>query len=89
MFFLLSVDTAVGLGGDFNPGGNANAVRVASGIVNTGRCPDRPGAVNAVGASKQIIAGELEVSVLDVPPLTLGVLGSTLGTSGISNLSLA
>jgi len=86
---LLGVQAAVGVGNLLNPGSNANAVFVASRVRNSSGGPDRPSPVDAVGAGNQIVASELQVSIFDCPSLALGVLRSRLGTSSISDLSLA
>lgn len=87
--WLLGVDATVRVGSRLESSGNANAVRVPSRVGHASICPDRPSAVNAVGAGNQVVAGELEVSILGCPALTLGVLGSGLSTSGVSDLTLA
>jgi hypothetical protein len=86
---LLGVNAAIGVGGLLNARSDADAVLVAARVRDSGRGPDRPGAVNAVGAGNQIIASELQVAVLESPSLTLGVLGGRLSASGVSDLSLA
>lgn len=86
---LLGVQAAIGVGSLLNAGSNANTVLVASRVRNSSGCPDRPSSIDAVGAGNQIVASELQVLVLDGPSLALGVLRGRLGTSGISNLSLA
>lgn len=87
-FSLLGIVATVGVGSLLNTSSNSNTVLVASRVRNTSGGPDRPGTVNAVGAGNQIVASELKVTILDSPSLTLGVLGSGLSTSGVSNLSL-
>ena len=85
---LRGVLAAVGVGCLHNTSGNANTVLVASGVINTSRGPDAPGTINAVGASDQVLARELQVAILHCPSLALGVLGSGLSTSGVSDIAL-
>lgn len=86
---LLGVTTSIGVGGLLDTGGDANTVLVASRVLNPSRGPDGPGSVNAVGASNQVLVGKLKVSLLDGPPLALGVLGCRLGARRVSDLALA
>lgn len=86
---LLGVAAAIGVRGLLNASSNAHTVGVASRVGNASRSPDAPGTINAVGAGNQIVSSELEVAILLGPALALGVLGSGLSTSGVSNLALA
>lgn len=86
---LLGVEAAVGVLGVLDASGDANTVLVTTGVRNASVGPNRPGAVDAVGASEEIVASELKVSVLHGPALALGVLGGGLSTSSVSDDSLA
>lgn len=86
---LLGVVATIGVGGLLHTGGNTDAVLVSSGVLDSGRSPDRPGSVDTVRAGDQVFLRKLKVVVLDSPALALGVLGGGLGASGVSNLSLA
>lgn len=86
---LLGVAAAIGGGSLLDTSGNTHTVGVASRVGNASGSPDAPGTINAVRAGNQIVSGELEVAILLGPALALGVLGSGLGTSGVSNLALA
>ena len=86
---LLGVAAAIGVRGLLDTSGNAHTVGVASRVGNASRSPDAPGTVNAVRAGNQIVSSELKVAILLGPALALGVLGSGLGTRGVSNLALA
>ena len=86
---LRGVAAAIGVRGLHDASGNAHTVGVASRVGNAGRSPDAPGTVNAVGAGNQIVSSELEVAILLGPALALGVLGSGLSASGVSNQTLA
>lgn len=73
-----------------HPSRNTNTVLVASWVRNTRAGPDAPSPVNAVRASNQIAAAELEVvALVDCPPGAFGVLGSRLGTGGVADFPLA
>ena len=86
---LLSVKASIGVGSLLDMSSNANTATVATRIGDTSRCPNRPRIVNAVWASNEVTAIKLKVAVLNSPAVPLGVLGSGLSTSGVSDLALS
>jgi hypothetical protein len=69
--------------------GDANAVAVASRVVNTSRGPDTVSTVNAVGAGDEVATVELKVVIfVDGPAGALAVARAGLAADGVSDLAL-
>lgn len=85
-----SVAAAVGVGNLDSADNNAKAVGVAGRVGDTRGNPDRPAALDAVGASQEAGTVEGEVAVLvNLPAGALAVAGRGLGAGGVAELALA